>query len=252
MLNPAAIADAAALLVAARRTRTPLAQLPEACAPRSVADALAIQTATVALLGERVAGWKVGGVVDGALTYGVLLASRVMRSPGRIAAADVRPLGMEAEVAFRFLRDAPPRAEPYSHAEVAERVVAFPALEIVATRFTDYAAAPFLDRLADCMSNGAFVIGVERLRWRTFDLPRLPVTLRFDDTVIADQVGGHQRGDPLLPAVELVNELRATTGVAAGQVMTTGTYTGLNFAQPGQHVRASFAGFGVAEAVTTL
>lgn len=251
MLTPTAIAQAAALLVAARRTRSPLARLPDACRPQSVADALAIQAATVAQLGERVAGWKVGTVVDGALTYGVLLASRVMRSPGRIAAADVPPLGMEAEVAFRFLRDAPPRTEPYRYAEVAERVVAFPALEIVATRFVDYAGTPFLERLADCMSNGAFVIGVERLRWRTFDLPHLPVTLAFDGQVIVEQVGGHAAGDPLLPAVELVNALRATTGVAAGQVMTTGTYTGLNFAQPGQRVRASFAEFGVAEADTT-
>ena len=234
-----------------RRTRSPLARLPASCRPQTVADALAIQAAIVGQLGERVAGWKVGTVVDGALTYGVLLASRVMRSPGGIAAADVTPLGMEAEVAFRFLRDAPPRAEPYSYAEVADRVVAFPALEIVATRFTDYATTPFLERLADCMSNGAFVIGVERIRWRTFDLPRLPVELRFDDHVVVAQVGGHAAGDPMLPAVALVNELRASTGVTAGQVMTTGTYTGLNFAQPGQRVRASFEGFGAAEAVTT-
>ena len=36
-------------------------------------------------------------------------------------------------------------------------------------------------------------------------------------------------------------------GIAAGQIATTGTYTGLNFAKPGSTVRAIFSGFGSAE-----
>ena len=39
------------------------------------------------------------------------------------------------------------------------------------------------------------------------------------------RVGGHPAGDPLLPAVELVNAMRLREGVRAGQVVTTGTYT---------------------------
>jgi 2-keto-4-pentenoate hydratase len=41
--------------------------------------------------------------------------------------------------------------------------------------------------------------------------------------------------------------LRTGAGVRAGQLMTTGTYTGLNFATPGRRVRATFDGFGAAE-----
>jgi 2-keto-4-pentenoate hydratase len=154
---------------------------------------------------------------------------------------------MEAEIAFRFLRDAPARERPYTYAEVAEGVVAFPALEIVATRYRDYAGTPVIERVADCMSNGAFVVGAECVRWRSLDLAKLPVTLQFGDKVIVDRVGGHVAGDPLLPAVDLVNELRTGSGVAAGQMMTTGTYTGLNFAAPGQRVRATLAGCGTVE-----
>ena len=51
--------------------------------------------------------------------------------------------------------------------------------------------------------------------------------------------------DPLLPAVALVNELPG--GAKAGQIVTTGTYTGLNFAKPGQTAVATFAGFGTVE-----
>lgn len=246
-MNQSSADKAAALLIAARRTRVPLDRLPEDCRPAGIEDAFAIQAATVAQLHDRIAGWKVGGVVDGHVSYGVLLASRAMPSPARIGAADVPLLGMEAEIAFRFVRDAPPRQQPYAYAEVAERVTAFPAIEIVATRYRDYAGTPFIERLADCMSNGAFVAGAECPHWRSVDLATLAVTLEFGDRLVVQRFGGHAAGDPLLPAVDLVNELRSGSGVAAGQVMTTGTYTGLNFAAPGQRVRAAFADCGIAE-----
>lgn len=247
MMNDESISKAASLLVAARRTRHPLLRLPETCRPVTLDEALRIQDATVAQMGERVAGWKVGGVIDGGQSYGVLLASRIVQTCGRVDARDVPLLGMEAEIGFRFLRDAPPRAEAYSYAEVAERVVAFPALEIVATRYGDYNGTPLVERTADCMSNGAYVVGDDRPDWRSFDLTTIAVTLSFGDEVIVQRNGGHPAGDPLKPAVALVNALRSGAGVLAGQIMTTGTYTGLNFALQGQHIRAAFERFGVAE-----
>ena len=246
-MDTTSIDKAAALLNAARTSREWLDRLPQDCRPASIGDALAIQAASVAALGERVAGWKVGGVIDGRVSYGVLLGSRVMTSPARIDAAEVPLLGMEGEIAFRFVAGAPPRATPYTYGEVAAIVVPFPAIELVATRYREYARTPVIERLADCMSNGAFVVGDARPDWRGLDLTQLQVSLRFDDDTIVDRVGGHPAGDPLKPAVDLVNELRTGSGVAAGQVMTTGTCTGLNFAKPGQRVRVEFAGFGPVE-----
>ena len=250
-MQPSAIERAAALLLAARRTRDPLDRLPEDCRPATLDEALRIQAASVAQSGERVAGWKVGAVMDGRVSYGVILASRVVRSGGTVEAKDVPMLGMEPEVAFRFLRDAPPREAPYTYDEVAERVMAFPAIEIVATRYRDYKGTAVIERVADCMSNGAFVVGPDRPDWRTLDLVKLPVVLRFGDTIAAQGVGGHVAGDPLLPAVALVNDLRTQHGVRAGQMMTTGTYTGLHYASPGTRVRAAFDGFGDAEVHVT-
>jgi 2-keto-4-pentenoate hydratase len=241
------IARAASLLVAARRTRTPLERLPEDCRPSSLDDAHRIQAASVAQMNERVAGWKVGAAVEGEVSYGVLLGSRIVTSGGTFDARDGPLLGMEAEIGFRFLQDAPPRAAPYTRDEIAGRVIAFPALEIVATRYRDYKGTPVIERTADCMSNGAYVVGDDRPDWRDFDLVNIGVTLTFDDQVIVQRNGGHTAGDPLKPAVDLVNALRGSTGVCAGQLMTTGTYTGLNFATPGRKIRAMFEGFGAAE-----
>jgi 2-keto-4-pentenoate hydratase len=41
--------------------------------------------------------------------------------------------------------------------------------------------------------------------------------------------------------------MRLHAGVRAGQVVTTGSYTGLNFAKPGQKISAIFEGFGSAD-----
>jgi len=246
MMNDESTAKAASLLVAARRTRVLLERLPEDCRPATLDEALRIQAATVAQLGERIAGWKVGGVIEGQLSYGVLLASRILRSGGTIEAQAVPLLGMEAEIGFRFLRDAPPRNEAYSYDEVAACVVAFPAIEIVATRYLDYQGTPLIERAADCVSNGAYVVGDERPDWRSFDLVNIPVSLAFGDEVIVQRNGGHTAGDPLKPAIDLVNELRTSTGVRLGQMMTTGTYTGLNFAKPGRRIRVAFERFGAA------
>jgi 2-keto-4-pentenoate hydratase len=245
-MNPASVTKAAALLINARRTRQPLERLPEDCRPATLGDALRIQTATVRSTGEPVAGWKVGGVIDGALSYGVLLGSRIVASGGAVNAIDMPLLGMEAEIAFRFLRDAPPRDAAYTYDEVADRVVALPAIEIVATRYRDYKGTPLIERIADCMSNGAFVAGDPQPRWRAMDLVNIRASLEFGSTVVAQSNGGHVAGDPLRPAVDLVNVLRASIGVRSGQVMTTGTYTGLHYATPGTRVRAAFDGFGAA------
>src|SRR5258708_718158 len=111
----------------------------------------------------------------------------------------------------------------------------------------DRDAASAIERAADLMSNGAFVAGDVRADWRAIDLAGLEARLLVDGVEIVRQVGGHATKDPLIPAIALANYLRTRGGIAAGQVVTTGTYTGLNYAKPGSTVRAVFTGFGAAE-----
>jgi 2-keto-4-pentenoate hydratase len=156
-------------------------------------------------------------------------------------------LAVEAEIAFRFDRGLPPRAEAYSHDEVAAAATAVAAIEVVDSRFADYEAAPLLHRIADCVSNGAFIVGETPADWRTHDLSKLEVTLSVDGKEVVRSVGGHPTGDPIVRAVELANLLRGQGGIRPGQVITTGTYTGLTYVEPGQAVLVAFTGFGKAE-----
>jgi 2-keto-4-pentenoate hydratase len=250
-LNPEAIQDAAHLFIEARRSGQLLADLPVELRPADVTEALAIQDATVNALGETVAGWKVSVASSGQVVRGVLLRSRVFTSPARIPAARVPMQGVEAEVAFRFDRDMPPRQQEYTYAEVAEAVTAIVAIEVVDSRFRSYRDAPPLHRIADCASNGAFVAGTAQPRWREFDLAKLAVVLSIDDETVVRRVGGHPTGDPLLSAVALVKDMRKHDGVRSGQIVTTGTYTGMSYAKPGQAVGVTFEGFGSAEVLFT-
>ena len=56
-----------------------------------------------------------------------------------------------------------------------------------------------LDRTADCMSNGAYVLGTYRADWCGFDLAGLEAVLKINGTVVAQKIGGHATKDPLLP-----------------------------------------------------
>jgi 2-keto-4-pentenoate hydratase len=239
-----AIAKAARLFAQARRSGDLVDPLPEPLRPRNADEAYAIQLAAAAELGDAAAGWKVAASGEYELLFAVLLRSLVFANGAAISTRRMAMIGVEGEIAFRFQDGAPPRERAYDRAEVEAIATAFPAIEIVDSRFKDYAGASAIDRAADFMSNGAFVIGDAREDWRSFDLAKLEARMTIDGVEVVRQVGGHASGDPLLPAIALCNRLRSSSGVGAGQIVTTGTFTGLQFVKRTSVVRADFVGFG--------
>ena len=238
---------AAALLVEARRNRTLLDGLPADATPASVAEAHAIQDAVTAGLGKPVGAYKAMAPAHGEPTRGVIYADTIHASPARIPAAEVPQCGVEGEVAFVFRRDLPPRAAPYSRDEVAGAVDACAAIELVTSRYRNSDAASNLQKLADSISNGAFVHAAPAADWRNLELGKLKVTLTVNGAPVLEQVGGHATGDPLGIAVVLANMMREQGGVRAGQFVTCGTYTGLRYLKPGDVCGVRFEGLGAAE-----
>lgn len=241
-MDQRAVAQATELLVAARRTGQKLDALPPECRPQTLDDAFQIQDATLAALGETIAGWKVA-LVDNRVVRGPIMASRVHESGAQVKAATVPLMGIEGEIAFRFERDLP--AGKHSYEDVANAVSAFAAFEIVDSRYKSYPDVSAQERNADFVSNGGFVRGPSAANWRKLDLVNIAVTLTIGGQDIVKRNGGHITGDPLLPAVALANDL--PTGIKAGQFITTGTYTGMPFAKVGQTATVAFAGFGPVE-----
>ncbi len=245
------IAGAAALLVKARRGGPLPANLPAEMRPGSVSEALAIQDAVTAALGKPVGAFKAAAPPNGEPTRGAIYADAIYDSPARIPAADVPQCGVEGEVAFVFRRDLPARAASYSRDEVAAAVEACAAIEVVTSRYQNSDAVTNLEKLADSISNGAFVHDAAVSDWRGLELGRLKVTLTVNGAPVLEKEGGHPTGDPLGIAVVLANMMREQGGVRAGQFVTCGTFTGLRYLKPGDVCGVRFDGLGAAEVTFT-
>lgn len=236
--------DAAARLLAdAWRTGVKRAPLPLELQPKTVDEGHAIQDATISLLGETIGGWKVGLDKAGIMSRAPILKRVIQANPGKVDGSAAHLRGIEAEIAFRFLKDLPARAGDYSRKDVEDAIEAFPAIELLNSRYAEPAPRSTLEKLADCIIQGGIVCGTPRPDWRSIDFAKLEVVLTVDGTDVASFTGSHPVGDPVAPALALVNDLRKSSGVKAGQIMTTGTWTGVNYVGPDSLAIANFDGF---------
>jgi 2-keto-4-pentenoate hydratase len=244
-MTEAEIVAAAEMLAQARRSATQIERLP--VTPSSVAEGHAIQDHVAALVGEPIGAFKAGAPPDGEPTRGLIEARMVRSSPAHMAVAEVPHLGVEGETAFKFTCDLPARGQPYTREEIAAAVTVLPVIEVVSSRFREPLNRPKLEQLADCGINAGLVIGPETANWSHLDLARLHITFVVNGEVRIDREGGHPTDDPIAGAVALANMMAG--GVKAGQIVTTGSWTGLPFLQPGDRCVVRFEGLGEAEVV---
>jgi 2-keto-4-pentenoate hydratase len=239
------IARAIEKLVAVHKGGSPIANLGDA-APGNEAEIFAIQRGVLKALGGSIGGWKCATPPGKPTNFGIMAASGARTSGGRWQPANTRTIGLETEVAFRLARDLPPRGTPYSREEVLDAVAAaFPLLELVQSRYADHKIVAPGEGMADNIAHHGYVVGADVAEWRRQDLANLAVRQSYGGAVQVEQKGGNPSVDPVLPLVWLANHLHGLgEHLRAGQVVTTGTYTGCIFVPPGQRVQAGFAGFG--------
>jgi 2-keto-4-pentenoate hydratase len=224
-MNEAEISGAAAALAAARSGPVIDGLSP---APRTMAQAEAIQMATLAALGMRRGGWKLGRAND------VIFSAPMAAGPideAEPAVALPAATRIELEIALRF-RAAPPPSPLTLEAmpDLTDLVVLF---EFVRTRLATPPAV--LDRIADCVSNERVVAVTAPGPWRVAFLETLPrVQLLQDDVEIATHQGTHPAA-PLGPLLAAWDARRRQAGlaIAAGEILTLGSLTGVLPVPPG-------------------
>ncbi len=245
------VAEAARILAAAWRSGAGLTALPETCRPKTSAEAYAVQDAAAAALGEKVAGWKVGATGGMARKLlktrvpfaGRVYASRMLKTGATIPSGAYPMRGLEAEIAFKLATDLPPRAKPYARAEVRRAIGAVhPAIEIVSSRWNDWLAVGVHSVIADHGANGALVLGRPLAGGTDLDLDALAVEMQVDGAVMGKGTGAAVIGGPLGSLLWLANLLRRRGGLKAGDIVSTGTCTGLVKAAPGSQVVATYGG----------
>jgi 2-keto-4-pentenoate hydratase len=229
------------------------------------AGAYAVQDATLLHLGP-VGGWKVGAKsAEAEPICAPLPHARLMPSGSQLAGKAWQLRGMEVEVALRLGRDlsadGPHTPLPTLLASID---AVLPAIEVVETRLSDWqqgappsTAAPSaqttqlaqIAQLADLQSHGALILGAPVClsldQLAQFDLRQVQAELRFNGQRVAHTHGGN-------PSAELWRLLRWLAWqctqrgqpLRAGQVITTGSCTGMVFAPAGACVEGTLVGLG--------
>jgi 2-keto-4-pentenoate hydratase len=239
---------AAQRLVAARRAKVALKEMMADCKPMSMKEGHSAQDAATELLGEKIRGWKVFTPAGEDLARGGILESVFFEGDCDIDVSLAPYLGIEAEIAFKLNADLPKRATPYTRDDVAPLVSACPAIEVIHSRYIDFNTVTLYERVADHFVNGAFVHGPVQKDWGSLELSKAHVTLEVDGIILIDAVGGHPTVDPLQPVVDLANHFRNDRGLKAGEVVTTGSFSGLARVEPGQKVKVTVEGLGSVQA----
>jgi 2-keto-4-pentenoate hydratase len=242
--------SAAALLIEARRQRQPV-QLSDDTQPLSSDDAYAIQDAVAAQLWPqaRITAWKAGAPdTETEPNTAPIGPPLVVADGSTLNASDFLLIAIEGELAFRLARDLPPKTDgsDYSRNEVAAAVASVhPTIEIVDSRLSDWQNADALTKLADFQSNGALVVGPAVTGWQRIDALTQPAKLIVNGATVVETEGGNAARDLLRLLTWQANHVaRRSGGLRAGDVVTTGSFTGVQLVQPGDEVSVMFSGVG--------
>jgi 2-keto-4-pentenoate hydratase len=229
--------ELAGLLVAARLRRAVLDTLPVGLRPSTMDVAYAVQHETLDHLKANIGGWKVGAKSpDGPIQGSPLPADCVHRKTASLDRNAYAKPGLELEIAFTLGRRFEATNAPYRDDDVLDAVESIrAAIEVVASRFSQWPDVDKLWQLADLQNHGALVIGdaVPYDPRYPFVAPSLSFT--FDGASTFDGAPSNPAGDPRRLLGWMVNHA-VSRGVTleAGTVITTGSYTGIHFpTQPG-------------------
>ena len=241
--------DAAAhALVEARARRTLLDGLPGDLIPSDDAEAEAIQERCAIALGG-IAGWKVGAAGPEALPgHAPMPKSGVHESPARLSAADYFFVGLEAEIAFRFAKPLPAAQAPFSMADVLGAIGSVHAgIEIVDSRYSNWRSRSAREQAADLGNHGAYVLGPAGSAPVDIDQTRQPAELWIDGACKVATVGGNTAGNVQRLLHWLANHcIGRGLSIRAGDIVTSGSCTGLVLAHAGSRIEARLPGVGIA------
>lgn len=218
--------------------------------PADRAGAYAIQDATLAAIGP-IAGWKVGAKGPQAEPHcAPLPASGIHASGATLTGPAWRWRCVEVEVAFRLGRDLDPQGRLLPAVELAQAFDAvLPVIEVVESRLAEGHIADPLAQLADLQCHGALVLGSPSTQASAqVNLRTVVASLSFGTTSAAHMHGGNPAQDVwrLLSWLALHCAQRGQP-LRAGQIVTTGSCTGLLNAPLSVRVRGEVMDVGAVE-----
>jgi 2-keto-4-pentenoate hydratase len=251
-MTPQDADKAADLLVAARKQARQAQGLEGALIAETIDDAYAVNAA-IARRNGGPSGWKIMAIVPSqreALKIDRPIAAPLFKSyitdgPAKFPAGTfIQPM-LECEFDYVLGKDLPSRSQPYTAEEVLAAVdILRPAIEVVDSRVGRGKPTPLM--LSDCFANGYLVLGQVCRDWRGIDLLNQKISLKVDGREIATGSGNSiPGGGPVHALTTLANNQPPWAGgLKAGQVVTTGSCTGMPPLSNGKEVVADFGSLG--------
>ena len=241
----------AELLAALRRDGRQQSGLAPDLIPPDEGAAYRVASRVADILGWKVGGWKIAAnrpamqqaLRAGGPIHGRVFALFIHESPATLRHAGLLHPIVECEYAVRLGADLPPRGTPYGEAEVTAAIAAIhPAIEVAECRFVHDAAFPPLPAiLADGCGSGSLVLGTAIADWQRRDIASQPGVLRVNGRERRRGSAVEAVEHPIVPLIWLANALsRAGIGLSAGQVVSTGTCSGMVLARGGEEHEAAF------------
>ncbi len=238
---------AANLLVNARRTVKPFADLPEVLRPTSTEEVDYVQDLVAEAFGA-VGGWKVGaGSLEATPAAAPMPRIWIGPNGSSFARSSHRFRGLEAEIAFLLGADLPAHSSRYTDDEVYAAVAScHPVIEVLESGLVNPVDPTVrVSKDSDLQMHGGLVFGPAYADWKSVDFSKEHVTLAVDGVVRVEATGSNTSVNLLRLLPWLANEGSARTGgLTAGQWITTGSWTGCTTALAGSTVDVHFSTVG--------
>lgn len=206
-------------------------------------QALGIQEEMLERLYARVAGWKVAILADGDVIAAPIIAERMFASPATLAASIYGLGGIECEIAFLMAKTpVPSRGRHFTGSDIASCIGgAMAAIEVLDSRLPAGLKSPRNAMVADFLGNGALVVGDVVENWQDRPFGDRNVTLSCNGDRMLERRGGHASGDLVGWIAALATHLSERGRVIdAGQIVTTGSHTGVEFGKAGDVLTCRF------------
>ncbi len=259
-MTPDQISAAAEMLFQAERTGVQCGLLSLRYPDMTLNDAYAVQAALVTrkrATGAQVIGWKIGltsRAMQQALNIttpdsGVLLDDMLFPDGATVPKSRFIQPRIEAEIAF--VMKAPLAGQTVTRDDViAAADYVAPSLEILDTRIlrtdpTTGRARIITDTVSDNAANAGIVLGPQRHAVDAFDLRWVGAIVSRDSVVEETGLGAGVLNDPVTGILWLVHRLADHgMGIAAGEVLLSGSFIRPIEAPPGSRFHADFGPFG--------
>ena len=261
-MNPNDQRELARLLATLRRECRQQSGLDARLTPPDKETAYRIARQVEEELGLAVVGWKIAAMKEerqrqlrtDAPIYGRVYAPGIRPTPVTVEFAKQCSPIPEVEYQALLGADLPPRARPYTVEEVTEAVASLhPGLELAECRFVhDEKFPPLPAVLADGAGGGKICYGPAIEDWKQRDIVNQEAVLLCNGTPRRRGTAAAALDHPMVPVTWLANELSRTgIGLRAGQMISTGTLTGMLRPKAGETYTADFGPFGKVTATYT-